>query len=184
MDAHVAECHTSEPNYAAFSCTVCHTNPQTDDDHNGVNGYVYNDPACLACHPTGSSDDNFDHNQTGFPLQGAHITVDCIECHTNGFEGTPTNCASCHIEDFNETSNPDHEINQFPLDCESCHTEDAWVPSTFDHNTIYPFTGAHISIANECAACHNGDYNNTPNTCAGCHSLKILTKVLIQIIQL
>ncbi|MCB0695422.1 MAG: hypothetical protein KDC19_14370, partial [Saprospiraceae bacterium] len=25
-------------------------------------------------------------------------------------------------------------------------------------------------IANDCAACHNGDYNNTPNTCYGCHA--------------
>jgi DnaJ-class molecular chaperone len=25
-------------------------------------------------------------------------------------------------------------------------------------------------IASDCAACHNGDYNNTPNTCAGCHT--------------
>jgi hypothetical protein len=30
--------------------------------------------------------------------------------------------------------------------------------------------GAHAAIANDCAACRNGDYNNTPNTCAGCHT--------------
>ncbi|MEZ4892894.1 MAG: hypothetical protein R2778_07730 [Saprospiraceae bacterium] len=31
-------------------------------------------------------------------------------------------------------------------------------------------TGAHIAIADDCNACHNGDYNNTPNTCVGCHT--------------
>ena len=164
------DCHTNAPDFAQFSCTNCHTNPQTNDEHDEVNGYAYNDHACLACHPTGNAEDNFDHNQTSFPLMGAHATVDCISCHANGFEGTPTNCAACHIEDFNQTTNPDHETLQFPIDCESCHTEEAWVPTTFDHNAIYPFTGAHISIANECALCHNGDYNNTPNTCAGCHT--------------
>jgi DnaJ-class molecular chaperone len=25
-------------------------------------------------------------------------------------------------------------------------------------------------LERHCAACHNGDYNNTPNTCAGCHT--------------
>ncbi|MEZ4892891.1 MAG: hypothetical protein R2778_07715 [Saprospiraceae bacterium] len=44
------------------------------------------------------------------------------------------------------------------------------MPSTFDHNSIYPFTGAHIAIADDCNACHHGDYSNTPNTCNGCHS--------------
>ena len=28
---------------------------------------------------------------------------------------------------------------------------------------------AHAAIANQCATCHNGNYNNTPNTCFGCH---------------
>jgi hypothetical protein len=33
----------------------------------------------------------------------------------------------------------------------------------------YPLNGAHDMIANDCNACHNGDYVNTPNTCVGCH---------------
>ncbi|MEZ4892895.1 MAG: hypothetical protein R2778_07735 [Saprospiraceae bacterium] len=47
------------------------------------------------------------------------------------------------LGDYNQTTNPDHEQAQFPTDCVLCHTETAWVPSTFDHNAIYPFTGAH-----------------------------------------
>ncbi len=29
--------------------------------------------------------------------------------------------------------------------------------------------GAHAIISENCNDCHNGEYNNTPNTCFGCH---------------
>jgi hypothetical protein len=45
------------------------------------------------------------------------------------------------------------------------------MPATCDiHDDFYSLNGAHAVIANDCAACHNRDYNNTPNTCFGCHS--------------
>ncbi|MEZ5059156.1 MAG: hypothetical protein R2879_19135, partial [Saprospiraceae bacterium] len=166
-----AECHTDPNDYASFTCTTCHQNPETDNEHNGVNGYVYENTACLACHPTGTADLVFDHNSTNFPLTGAHTDVNCLECHANGYAGTPTDCASCHTPDFNSTINPDHNQLNLPMDCATCHTtEPDWFPATFPiHNDFYPLNGAHAAIANNCAACHNGDYTNTPNTCAGCH---------------
>jgi hypothetical protein len=165
-------CHPNPSNYAEFTCVSCHTNPDTDDEHQGVSGYVYEDNACLACHPTGSADDNFDHNQTNFPLTGAHIGTDCLECHSNGFAGTPTDCASCHQMDFDQTTNPNHNTLGLSTDCVSCHTTEAgWNPAEFaNHDDYYTLNGAHTSIFNDCAACHNGDYNNTPKTCAGCHT--------------
>ncbi len=241
-----SDCHTNASNYAEYSCIACHINPETDVGHDGVVGYVYENSACLACHPTGDADGAFDHNLTDFPLTGAHLTTACIACHANGYAGTPTDCASCHTMDFNQTVNPnhnnlglstdcaschttapgwapatfaihndyyalngahaaiandcatchngnynntpntcagchtpdynqamdpDHSGNQFPTDCATCHSETAWAPATFDHNAFYPFTGAHMPIANDCAACHHGDYTNTPNTCAGCHQV-------------
>ena len=63
------------------TCTTCHANPETDNQHGGVGGYVYESNACLACHPTGNEDDVFDHNNTGFPLTGAHTATACVECH-------------------------------------------------------------------------------------------------------
>jgi hypothetical protein len=164
------DCHTNPANYAIVTCTTCHTNPETNNQHNGIGGYAYNSPACLACHPTGDADDAFDHNTTNFPLQGAHLTADCLDCHASGYAGTPTECAACHTTDYNQTTNPNHAAAQFPTDCATCHSETGWIPSTFDHNAIYPFTGAHIQIADDCNACHNGNYTNTPNTCAGCHT--------------
>ncbi|MCB9332629.1 MAG: hypothetical protein H6574_16270 [Lewinellaceae bacterium] len=164
------DCHKNPGNYAEFTCVSCHQNPETDDAHGGVNGYSYNDQACLACHPSGDATDVFDHNNTAFPLTGAHQTAQCIDCHANGYVGTPTDCVSCHDADYAETSNPDHNALGIQTDCATCHTTDAWNPAEFPiHDNYYPLNGAHAAIANDCAGCHNGDYNNTPNTCAGCH---------------
>ena len=167
-----AECHANESDYGEFTCTTCHANPETDNQHADVGGYSYNSPACLACHPDGSATNTFDHNTTQFPLTGAHTTVECLACHANGYQGTPTECAACHATDFNQTANPSHTTLGFSTDCATCHTTAPdWMPATFaNHNDYYPLNGAHAVIANDCAACHNGDYNNTPNTCFGCHN--------------
>ncbi|MEP7323537.1 MAG: hypothetical protein ABI761_16555, partial [Saprospiraceae bacterium] len=38
------------------------------------------------------------------------------------------------------------------------------------HNQYYVLSGAHATIANQCATCHKGVYNGTtPKTCVGCH---------------
>jgi hypothetical protein len=169
--AQCSDCHTSPGNWPQYTCTTCHMPSETDEDHTGVNGYVYNSTACLACHPTGEGDVNFDHNTTSFPLTGAHTTTNCLECHAAGFEGTPTDCQACHTADFNQSINPNHMALGFSMDCGSCHTtEPGWSPATLvNHNDYYVLSGAHALISSQCASCHNGDYNNTPNTCSGCH---------------
>ena len=113
----------------------------------------------------------FDHNLTAFPLTGEHIIVDCASCHTAGYTGTPTDCAACHTPDYNQSTNPDHEVLCLSTDCAMCHTTDPeWDPAGFPvHDEYYVLQGAHALISNECATCHNGNYNNTPNTCVGCH---------------
>ncbi len=165
------DCHINPSDFSVFSCINCHINPETDEAHNGISGYVYEDNACLVCHPTGGALDGFDHDKTDFPLTGAHIGVDCILCHADGYAGTSTECVDCHMNDFNETSNPNHLDAGIGTDCMSCHSTDpGWKPATFDiHDDFYPLLGAHAEIANDCFKCHNGDYQNTPNTCIGCH---------------
>jgi hypothetical protein len=167
------DCHTNPMNYAEFSCIDCHEHNRddTDEDHIGINGYSYNSTACFICHPNGIGDEGFDHGVTNFPLTGAHLMVDCLDCHESGFMGTPTECSACHEEQFNMTTNPDHVSLGIPMECDRCHTtEPGWKPATFDiHDNYYALTGSHAAIANECAECHMGDYNNTPNTCDGCH---------------
>jgi len=168
------ECHTSPDNYVLFTCIDCHDHNQVDmdEEHNGISGYVYENNACLECHPDGTGEGAFDHNLSNFPLTGAHTYTDCIGCHSNGYSGTPTYCAECHTENFNQTTNPNHLSLSLDNDCASCHsTQENWQPATFDvHNNFYILAGAHVNIANECVNCHNGDYNNTPNTCYACHT--------------
>ncbi len=166
-----SDCHIDQNNFSIYTCITCHANPETNQQHSGVNGYVYENTACLACHPTGDADGSFDHDQSNFPLTGAHTTVDCIQCHTTGYEGTPTACNACHAQDFNQATNPNHQSLGLSTDCAICHTTaPGWNPAAFpNHTDFYPLHGAHASIANQCATCHNGNYINTPNTCAGCH---------------
>jgi hypothetical protein len=45
-----ATCHTNSNDYSVFQCTNCHTKNQTDGNHQGVKGYVYNSVNCYQCH--------------------------------------------------------------------------------------------------------------------------------------
>jgi hypothetical protein len=48
-----ATCHTNANDYSVFTCTNCHAKTNTDREHQGVNGYVYNSVNCYACHKSG-----------------------------------------------------------------------------------------------------------------------------------
>ncbi|MEM7656495.1 MAG: hypothetical protein AAF399_10235 [Bacteroidota bacterium] len=164
------ECHQNPSNFAEFTCTTCH-GPETDDEHNGVAGYVYESLACLACHPDGSEDGAFDHDQTNFPLVGLHLGLSCLECHANGFVGTSTDCFACHEPDYQAALDPNHVNNRFPTDCASCHTENGWEPADFDHDGMYfpIYSGTHEGKWDDCTECHQNSSNFADFTCITCH---------------
>jgi len=168
------DCHANSANYAQFTCIDCHEHNKadTDHEHNETSGYEYTSVACLACHPTGSEDEGFDHNKSGFPLTGAHTSVSCSDCHTNGYNGTSNVCESCHTNNYHQTTNPNHNAIGISTDCATCHTTNPdWKPATFPiHNNYYALQGAHLTIANDCFSCHNGVYTNSSGTCYTCHS--------------
>jgi hypothetical protein len=126
---------------------------------------------CQECHNTAAwQPASFDHNSVGFPLTGGHANLQCDQCHTNGnFSLTSTACVSCHLKDYQSTTNPNHASTGIPQTCEVCHTTTAWMPATFDHSkTAFPLTGAHTSV--QCAQCHvNNNYTSLPTACYGCH---------------
>jgi len=125
---------------------------------------------CNMCHNENNwQSATFNHNNTGFPLKGAHVGLDCIQCHSKGYAGTPTTCVSCHLTNFNATTNPNHITAKFSTDCQTCHNVTAWSPSTFNHNTAttFPLTGAHTGVA--CISCHTNGYGAIPTTCVSCH---------------
>ncbi len=98
-----------------------------------------------------------------------HDIQDCNECHINGnFSNTPTDCFACHDNDYNQTTNPNHQAANFPTDCVACHsTNPGWMPAILDHS-FFPLTLGHD--IQDCNECHiNGNYNNTPTDCFACH---------------
>lgn len=46
-------CHGAFDTFTRYDCLGCHLAPDVDPKHEGVAGYVYESPACYACHPTG-----------------------------------------------------------------------------------------------------------------------------------
>ena len=165
-----SDCHQGTVTGLSPDCLPCHQSEYNSAPNHVAQGYPTN---CDLCHSfNGWTPATFDHNNTNFPLTGAHLQVQCSACHASGFTGTPTECFACHETNYNNTTNPSHTALQLSTECQTCHTTNpGWAPAQFpQHSNYFPFVGAHIAIANDCNACHNGDYNNTPNTCYGCHS--------------
>jgi hypothetical protein len=107
----------------------------------------------------------FDHDDTRFPLDGAHEKVDCALCHPGArYEGTESRCASCHVGN-------DVHRGRFGSRCEDCHSVVAWQRATFDHGieTGFALSGGHADV--RCAACHTSGSleDDLPKDCIGCH---------------
>ena len=172
--AHIAltciSCHANGYAGIATTCVSCHlTNYNSSINPPHLTGKFSTD--CKTCHTsTGWSPATFNHSTaTTFPLTGAHTSVTCIGCHTNGYAGISTACSSCHLSNYNSTTNPGHLAAKFPITCETCHTTKAWTPSTFNHNssTTFPLAGAHVGLA--CISCHANGYAGIATTCVSCH---------------
>ncbi len=130
------------------SCARCHS------EHNGEQF------ALIKWEP---SQQEFDHNKTGWALTGKHAGLSCNRCHTAAnitaaekprikvkdlsrtYLGLTRECAGCHA---------DPHRGQLGRTCEQCHSTNDWktVPS-FDHSrTRFALTGGHARVA--CQKCH------------------------------
>ena len=161
-------CHANGYQNTSPVCFSCHeANFNSASNPNHVTNQFSHD--CTQCHTiAGWSPATFDHANTNFPLTGAHVSLQCITCHANGYQNTPADCYSCHQSNYNSVTDPNHVTNAFSHDCTQCHNTTAWNPATFDHaNTNFPLTGAHVSL--QCIACHANGYQNTPTDCYSCH---------------
>jgi hypothetical protein len=130
---------------------------------------------CENCHnPTAWRSVTWNHLQaTGFQLSAVHATLDCQSCHTDlqFTGGTPTDCYSCHRQDFQATKAPAHVAAGFPTDCQMCHkaSDASWKQASFNHSTTaFPLLGVHATQV--CAACHaDGVYKGKSTACVSCH---------------
>ncbi|HEY5920076.1 MAG TPA: cytochrome c3 family protein [Kofleriaceae bacterium] len=148
-------------------CEICHA------DHRG-RGYD-----ALGWNHMAGGRDGFNHQLTGWPLDGAHRSATCTQCHTPQtqqgrptFLGTDRLCGTCHTGPH-EFAKPAFRA------CERCHTTKGWKPPRdalqFEHDdrvdARMPLLSAHGKLA--CARCHAGAVFNlgltVPDRCDNCH---------------
>ena len=168
------------------ACTLCHAKPvftnvgkNCADCHADIHRRQFG-PNCAQCHTVQGWDvatQQVKDHQNRFPLFGAHAAVDCAECHkgaaTGIYFGLSTQCDSCHLKTFQQTTNPNHVAAKFSTKCDTCHSFDSWLGAKFDHSTTgFLLTNGHANVP--CASCHiNNNYNLqiAPTDCgnSGCH---------------
>lgn len=169
-----SKCHELGKAVTPEKCLACHSSLKARID--AGKGFHSSDEAkalsCFKCHSDHhgfdfdlirwkESRDQFQHDLTGYKLEGAHMRLRCDDCHKSPFNqsvkgdksltlartllGLDKACLSCH---------EDEHQKQLPAECLSCHKMDAWKPaSLFAHEkSRYPLTGKHSSV--ECGKCH------------------------------
>ena len=137
----------------------------------------------------------FDHDQTGFSLDGQHRNVDCQDCHVQGqFKGTPVQCEFCHgNRSMIQASSKSITHIMSSENCADCHNESGWdIILKVDHNATLgqceschnnQITSGkpanHISSGNDCESCHtDNNWSNIPRidhaqltgSCSSCHN--------------
>jgi len=177
------ECHRKQKDWSfskmGTKCVECHKNI-----HKGfIEDKFMTNENCTECHNVKSwKSVKFDHEKTGFKLEGVHARQTCEACHfkKNGsgervqkFAGLSKECSECH---------KDTHVGQFAMngktECIRCHSFEDWNHSKFDHNSSrFKLDGAHQKV--ECNKCHKqtiderGTFINhkfKSIDCAVCHS--------------
>lgn len=164
-----SQCHTNG-NFGLTSraCVSCHlTDYQNTNNPNHVAGGF--PQQCDVCHSTAAwSPASFNHNNTSFPLTGAHTKVVCANCHVNNnYTTLPTDCFGCHKADYQGTNSPNHVAAGFPTTCALCHTTATWLGATFNHTW---FDTNHGGANGVCATCHTNSTNYSIFQCTNCHT--------------
>ncbi|MAG31274.1 MAG: cytochrome C [Deltaproteobacteria bacterium] len=157
-----AECHREgqKRREAPVNCVDCHG--EEDDAHDGALT-----TQCGDCHePFDWHSTRFNHDDTKYPLTGAHVEVSCAGCHAGQrYEGTATDCLSCHAID-------DAHAGRFGTDCAECHETARWVQKDFDHEqkSQFALSGSHATVS--CVRCHREPpgKRKLPESCSGCHA--------------
>ncbi len=163
------DCHTSlDFKDKRQSCTECHT-----DMHKNTLG-----KDCARCHTPNSwiiKNTSEIHQQSRFPLLGAHRTANCSDCHKSSsnlqFEPIGIECIDCHQKNFQSTTSPNHILGGISTNCIECHNSgsSSWSTKAFDHSS-FPLVAGH---AVQCIQCHvTGKFDKLPVECINCHQVQ------------
>ena len=166
------QCHTPMPQgrltfvNLSTQCVECHLPQfQTAKNPDHIAGGLSQN--CGPCHsPTVWTNARFNHDATPFPLTGKHRTVTCLQCHGDGvYAGKSTACVSCHQQNYDATTNPNHAAAAFATTCQDCHTTAGWTGAAFNHTW---FQIPHHSA--QCSDCHTNASSYASFTCTVCHT--------------
>ena len=169
------QCHVIGKKVTNQKCLDCHTELQSRLDEN--KGYHASaeiiGKECVTCHNDHHGrnfemirfdEAAFDHDLTGYRLEGAHQKQECRSCHTTEFIvdneirqkdytylGLDTDCMNCH---------DDYHQQTLSYDCRSCHDMEVFKPaSLFDHDeAAFQLKGQHEVV--DCASCHEVGIRN------------------------
>lgn len=180
-----AECHAGgdfKKPVAHAQCMDCHR----PDPHQGQFRESADGAECASCHTVESFTTTTygvkEHAESGYPLLGKHIQVECAECHTPA--GTATKykiafarCLDCHVDAHRGQFAAAPRENR----CEDCHAVQGFQPAKFtltQHQTTrFALDGAHRAVA--CVDCHQpapiagastAQFHFTDQTCTACHN--------------
>ncbi len=170
------DCHKSETNLRwdriGNNCSACHIddyNASASPNHKNM-GFSTD---CEECHDPISMSWGAGNFHTFFPLTGGHNLNDCNQCHNgNDYSGLNPACISCHQDDYNNATSPNHAASGFSTNCALCHTlSPGWSPATMaDHDPLFPiYSGKHKGTWNSCTDCHTNPNSYATFSCTDCH---------------
>lgn len=181
-----AKCHqgnASKQGLRFQACRDCHS-----DFHNGEFAQRASKGNCEECHSVQTfTPARFlmaQHEQTEYPLRGAHQAVPCLACHNSGASGTEkalkftfnsTRCMACHKDPHRG------QVDKLVAaeGCETCHNIDTFNKVNYDHSkSNFALEGMHVKVA--CNKCHADLANTNDRTlvkftgirsdCQSCHA--------------
>ena len=165
------KCHEAGKGISQEKCLECHKEIRPFLEKKlGFHGLAKK--TCIECHSDHKGRDfdstlidekKFDHDLTGYKLEGKHHDIKCAECHKTKrnkkpirpkdthYLGAATTCVSCHKKD---------DVHYFKndwakKDCNACHGLGSWKKDIkFDHEKDgkYKIEGKHTEL--KCAECH------------------------------
>ena len=173
-----SECHTSalqlefEP--LGIECIDCHQQDYmaTSTPNHTQAGYSTD---CIECHKIEAHEWSASGiNHDFFPLNQGHNIADCSACHKGEVtEPISTDCYSCHQNNYNSATNPQHQNSGFSTDCVECHTiSPDWSPANFkSHDAMFfpIYSGEHEGEWDNCTDCHTQPENYSNFSCINCH---------------
>ncbi|TDJ72281.1 MAG: hypothetical protein E2O39_06975 [Planctomycetota bacterium] len=199
-----AQCHGGDGVTMGTACLECHGEVREDIElGDGMHGLLAPNVGmeCAMCHSEHHGEDfiavnlrsfviagvpdpaGFEHELVGYEMGGAHLALECKECHVFAEEpllpeggrrymGLDQDCTLCHLDP--------HE-SSIPGDCSACHVQDAFDDLTpFEHDERFPLVGGHADPG--CLDCHPRGTDHSvevlagigpkpsPRDCQDCHS--------------